>query len=77
MGIDIYICFCIMSCIILWLNTAVLKVESENAEGFFFYLGLLEFLLKYINGCNEVMFGLLSCSAVWQEISLMSSSLSH
>lgn len=44
---------------------------------FYYYLALLEFLLKYINGCNEVMFGLLSCSAVWQEISLMSSSLSH
>lgn len=35
MGIDIYICFCVMSCIILWLNTAVLKVESKNAEVFF------------------------------------------
>lgn len=42
-----------------------------------YYLALLEFFLKYINGCNEVMFGSLSCSAVWQEISLMSSSLSH
>lgn len=35
MGIGVYICFCIMSYITLWLNTAVLKVESKNAEVFF------------------------------------------